>query len=239
MAPQPAPLMADLPAARIAALGQARADLFEVIAAFNAAGGHPVRDVLASGAWPFTRYYHYPPDDVDDVPAGYAWYYHAHEPGESRPWDEHGHFHCYAYPTLLADAEPLALPPQGDAARAAGIVHLLGLCCSDRGVPNRLFTINRWASNEWMYAADDLLPLVERFTLAEDLPFPLIGRWLSALLRVLSPQIGWLLHERDQVLGAARMRNPEGYSEDRSLDIVSTITFDLDAHLEAVGERTG
>ena len=66
-----------------------------------------------------------------------------------------------------------------------------------------------------------------------------MGRWLSALLRVLSPQIGWLLHERDQVLGAARTRNPEGYSEDRSLDIVSTITFDLDAHLEAVGERTG
>ena len=106
-------------------------------------------------------------------------------------------------------------------------------------MPNRLFTINRWASNEWMYAADDLLPLIERFTLAEDLPFPLIGRWLSAMLRVLSPQIGWLLHERDRVLAAARATDPEGYSEDRSLDIVSTVTFDLDAHLDALEQLTG
>ena len=229
-------LLAGLSAERIAALGQARADLFEVIAACNARGVHPVREVMASGAQPFTRYEHYPPDDVDDAPAGYAWYYHAHEPGDSRPWEEHGHFHCYAYPKLLAHAEPLASPPNGTPARDAAVSHLLGLCCSDRGVPNRIFTINRWASNEWLYPASDLLPLVERFALSDQLPHPRVSRWLSALVRLLSPQIGVLLRERDRVLGEARARDPAGYAEDRALDIVSTFTFDLDTHLEAVGE---
>lgn len=222
-----------LPEARIA-LGQARADLLDVIAAFKKGGGHPVRDVIASGPQPFEWYQHYPPGDVDDVPAGYAWYYHAHEPGETRSWDENGHFHCYAYPALLAGATPLALPPEGEPERDIGLVHLLGISCSDRGVPNRLFTLNRWATNERMYSADDLLPLIDRFTIAPELPFPLVGRWLSAMLRVLSPQVTWLMHERDRVLAEARARDPLGYSEDRALEVVSTIAFDLGAHLRTL-----
>ncbi len=217
-----------------AALIQARDDLYAVIAEFNASGGHPVCDVLASGVRPFTRYEHYPPDDVDDVPAGFAWYYHAHEPHANRPWEEHGHFHCHAYPAILAHATPVALPPADDPVREAGMVHLLGLSCSSKGVPNRLFTINRWASNEHMYAADDLLPLIDRFTIAGQLPFPRIGRWLSAMLRVLAPQINWLLHERDRVLAEARAIDPDGYTEDRALEILSMISFDLDAHLAAI-----
>lgn len=225
---------AALPDARVAALGQAREDLLDVLAAFRKSGGHPVRDVIASGPQPFTWYQHYPPGDVDDVPAGYAWYYHAHEPGETRSWHENGHFHCYAYPALLAGAPPLALPPEGDAEPEAGLVHLLGISCSDRGVPNRLFTLNRWATNERMYAANDLLPLIDRFVIAPELPFPLVGRWLSAMLRVLSPQVTWLLHERDRVLAEARARDPLGYSEDRALEVVSTIAFDIDAHLRSL-----
>ena len=238
MAPDAAQWLDGLPAAQIAALRQARADLFAVTAAYNALGAHPVREVLAAGPQPFTRYTHYPEGDVDDVPAGYAWYYHAHDPAESRPWEEHGHFHCWAYAKIMAPAEPLARPPEGDA-EGGGIVHLLGLCCSDRGAPNRLFTINRWASNEWMYPADDLAPVIDRFALDGDLPHPMVSRWLSALLRVLSPQIDWLLHERDRVLSEARARDPEGYSEDRSIDIASTVTFDLNAHLRAIGSLAG
>lgn len=229
-------LLSALPAARIDALQQARRDLLEVVAEFNRNGGHPVRDVIASGVQPFTRYKHYPPDDVDDVPAGYAWYYHAHEPSDLRQWEEHGHFHCYAYPSALAGCTPMALPPEGDPARESGMVHLLGLSCNKRGAPIRLFTINRWASNEWMYAADDLIPVVDRYVIAPDLPFPLVGRWLSAMLRVLSPQVTWLLHERDRVLAEARARDPLGYTEDRALEVVSTIAFDLDAQLNALAE---
>ena len=195
---------------------------------------HPVREVIASGPQPFTRYQHYPPEDVDDVTAGYAWYYHAHEPSEARGWEEHGHFHCYAYPALLAGATPLARPPEGDASHEAGMTHLLALCCSNRGVPNRLMTVNRWVTNEWMYPADDLIPLIERFVIAPHLPFPLVGRWLSAMFRVLSPQIMWLMHERDRVLASARERDPLGYTEDRTLEVLSSISFDLDAHLLSI-----
>jgi hypothetical protein len=233
--PDQVTLQALAPEAR-PAMVQARLELLDVIALFNRSGGHPVRDVIAAGPQPFTWYQHYPPGDIDDVPAGYAWYYHAHEPSEQRPWSEHGHFHCYAYPALLAGATPLVLPPHGDADTEAGLVHLLGLSCSDRGVPNRLFTINRWASNEPLYAATDLLPLISRFTIAPDLPFPLVGRWLSAMLRVLTPHVTWLMQERDRVFAEARTRDPLGYSEDRSLDVVSTITFDLDAHLKTLAD---
>ncbi len=226
--------IARLPRQRLATLGEARCELFEVVASFNAAGLLSVRDVLASGIRPFTRYEHYPPEDVDDVPAGYAWYYHAHEPGESRQWQEHGHFHFHAYPAILAHAMPIALPREGDPVRNAGMVHLLGLNCSHKGVPNRLFTVNRWASNEHMYAASNLIPVIAGFRIADDLPFPQVSRWLSALLRVLAPQIEWLMCERDKVLGEVRAQNPGTYTEDRSLEILSTIDFDLDEHVAEI-----
>lgn len=213
---------------RLARMRRAQRELSVAIRAFRRTGGHPVRDVLGGAPAPFTRYAHYPTDDVDDVPRGYAWYYHAHEPGPSRPWDEHGHFHLYCYPKLFeGKATPRALPRQGDAARDSGITHLFGLCLSEQGAPVRLFTINRWASNEHMYAAPDLLPVIDRFSLGRETPHPLVSRWLGAMVRLLHPQIGWLMHERDRVLGERRKIDPEGYSEDRTLDVVSTLAFDL------------
>lgn len=222
---------------RLARMRRAQRELGVTIRAFRRAGGHPVRDAQGGGPAPFERYAHYPTDDVDDVPRGYAWYYHAHEPGPSRPWDEHGHFHLYVYPHLFAGkAAPVALPKQGDAARDAGIVHLFGLCLSEQGAPVRLFTINRWASNEHMYAAPDLLAAIDRFALGRETPYPLVSRWLGAMVRLLQPQISWLLHERDRVLGEARKADPEGYSEDRSLDVVSTLEFDLGEVHAALGQ---
>ncbi len=231
MAPAAAMAIVDLgllPPRRQARIRRAQQDLFAAIRAFRRAGSHQVREALSGGPAPFERYAHYPTDDVDDVPRGYAWFYHAHAPGESRPWDEHGHFHLYAYPRLLAGrCTPLALPTAGDPAREAGIVHLFGLCMSAAGAPVRLFTINRWASNEHMYAAADLLPVIDRFSLSGDLPYPRVGRWLSGMTRMLQPQLSWLLGERDRVLAERRAVDPEGYTEDRSLDVVSTLAFDL------------
>lgn len=223
-----------LPRRRLAAMRQAARELFEVLDAFAREGRHPVRDILSASSDRFTRWSRYPPGDVDDLETGCAWYYHAHDPCEARPWEEHGHFHCYIYTELLPrSAQPIALPPNPDLEKG-GLVHLVALSLARSGVPVRLFTINRWASDEWMYAGRDVVPFVDRFTLGGDTPFALTSRWLSATLRVLQPQIAWLLYERDRVLGEHRRVDPEGFSENQSIDVTSTVTFELDAHLAAL-----
>jgi hypothetical protein len=206
---------------------RAALDLVDILEAFAAAGGHPVRDLLAAAP---DALLHYPAGDVQDSTTGSIWYYHAHE----RDWDEHGHFHCFLYTELVRrGARPIALPEQPDFENG-GLVHLVGVCFDVSGVPTRLFTINRWASGEWMYPARDVIPLIDRFKFGSGTPFPLTGRLLSATLRVLHPQVTWALRERDRVLDERRKLDPAGFSENSSIEVTSELTFNLDDHLAAL-----
>jgi hypothetical protein len=101
-------------------------------------------------------------------------------------------------------------------------------------VPVRLFAPNRWVTGEWLYGARDVVPLVERFAIRAAQPCELTSRWLSALLRLLYPQIAWLVHERDRVLAARRAREPHGFSERNSIEIAASIRIDLDDHLDTL-----
>jgi Domain of unknown function (DUF6969) len=209
-------------------------EFFSVLDEFSREGRHPVRDILAATQEPFTRWSHYPPGDVEDPKTGCAWYYHAHDPSEMRPWEEHGHFHCFLFTELIApNAKPIALPANVDFDKG-GLVHLVGLSFDASGVPNRLFTINRWASNEWMYPAKNIVPLIDRFQFESESPFALTSRWLSAALRLLHPQLVWALRERDKLLTERCHADPEGFSEDPSVDVTSLVAFDIDDHLEAL-----
>ena len=194
-------------------------------------GRHPVKDVLAASPDTFTEGCRYPPPDgVQDAATGSGWYYHAH----ARPWEEHGHFHCFRDAEhVRPGATPIALPDEPDLEKN-GVVQLAALCCRCNGLPMRLFTINQWASGEWMYPASDVAPLVEGFRLGGDTALPLTSRWLSAMLGVCQPQIAWLLHERDRVLAERRKIDPTGFAKDRSIEITSAVSFDLDAHLAAL-----
>jgi len=210
---------------------RAARDLFEVLELMASEGRHPVKDVLAASPDSFTEGSRYPPPEgVQDAATGSAWYYHAHE----RPWDEHGHFHCFRYAELVRPgATPIALPDEPELEKN-GVVHLAALCVDANGLPMRLFTINQWASGEWMYPAREVAPLVEGFRLGGETALPLVSRWLSAMLGVCQPQIAWLLHERDRVLADRRALDPAGFAKDRSIEITSALTFDLDAHLAAL-----
>lgn len=228
-----------LPRRRLAAMRQSADDFFEALEWFSRTGRHPVRDILAASPDPYTRWSHYPPGDVEDPETGCAWYYHAHDPSETRPWEEHGHFHCFVFTELIApNAMPVALPADADFDKG-GLVHVAGLSFDASGLPNRLFTINRWASNEWMYPAKNILPLIGRFRFETESEFAPTSRWLSAALRLLYPQLAWALHERDRILAARRAADPEGFSEDPSIDVTSTIAFDLDQHLDALDRACG
>ncbi|MGE0564439.1 MAG: hypothetical protein AB7O50_07980 [Pseudolabrys sp.] len=230
--------LAPLPPERRAAMRVAADELMETLEAFTRAGRHPVRDVLAASSEAFTRWSHYPPGDVQDRGSGSLWFYHAHDESEARAFGEHGHFHCFSYTENLPQgAVPLALPANADHAKG-GLVHLAAISFDPNGAPLRLFATNRWVTDEWMYPAADVVPLLDRFTLNDDGDFALVSRWLSAVLRLFQPQIAWLLHERDRVLAERRARDPAGFSEDESLEVTSLIAFDLDRHIAAV-ERAG
>jgi hypothetical protein len=224
---------------RLLAMRKAADALFEVLEEIRAAGGHPVKDLLASNDEPFTRFVRYPADSAGEAEDLCSWYYHAHDPSETRPWEEHGHFHCFLYTEHMpARVKPLALPADADLA-AGGLIHLVGLSVARDGTPIRMFTLNRWASNEWLYPAAAIAPLVDRFVIARDRRFALTSRWLSAILRLLQPQIAYLLAEREKLLLRLRKIDPQGFSEDRSIDISSTVAFDLDVHIAALDAALG
>lgn len=227
-----------LPAARLAALRVAADGLFDALEEFTRTGRHPVRDVLASGDRPFTRWSHYPRGDVQDGGTGCLWFYHAHDESEARAFGEHGHFHCFSYTENLRDgATPLALPESPDFDKG-GLVHIAAISFDPSGAPLRLFTTNRWVTDEWMYPADDVIPLIDRFALHDDGEFALVSRWLSSALGLFQPQIVWLLRERDRVLAERRAVDEKNFAEDESLEVTSMVTFDLDRHIAAVGRAS-
>lgn len=216
------------------AIATAVAELFDILEQFQQQGQHPLLSVVQDGPQPFTQFAHYPEGDVDDSDTGYAWYYHAHAPSETRPWQEHGHFHCYAYTEIVpTGSTPVALPQQPDPV-AGGLIHLIALCVNDAGVPCRLFTINRWASDEWLYPAPLVASLANTFHLNNP-RHQLTSRWLSVMLRVLRPYIEWLLQERDRKIFPHYPDLSLNRSEDAGLEITSTIEFALDDYLQTVG----
>jgi len=227
-----------LPCSRLLAMRQAERDLFDVLTSFAREGRHPVHDVVSKADGAYTTFTRYPEDGVGGGLDNSAWYYHAHDPADNRQWEENGHFHCFGFADRInAAASPLAAPPNVDSA-ARGSVHLVALCVKSDGVPDRLFTLNRWASDEWLYPAADVIPLLDEFLIANDARFNPASRWLSAMVRLLQPQIAWLLHERDRMLLEHKARVGDSFSEDATVELTSLISFDLDDHLAALDHAT-
>lgn len=211
-------------------------DMIAVLEECARSGRHVLVDVLEAGRDnPFTEWQHYPPGDVHDRKNGAIWFYHAHarEDGEARPWDEHGHFHMFVYTDRLgADAQPLALPRERDENRG-GLCHLAAVSFAVSGAPMKIFTTNRWVADEWMYSARDVIGLLDRFVVDVE-EYALTSRWLMAALKLYRPQIEWALEERDRVLGKARAMDPEGFAEDREIEVLSALDFDLGGQIDAI-----
>ncbi len=213
-------------------------DVLAVLEAVASRGSHVVTELI--GAGPFTIGEHYPPDDVYDHGSGAGFYYHAHHddpracPDGVRLLPEHGHFHLLMNRLAVpAGAKPLKRP--GRPIKDWGQCHLVALVMSDSGVPCRLFTLNQWPSQEWLYAAPVATDLLDRFQLTDPGLQTPVNRWVFAMAALFQPQIAYLLHERDRVLSS---RTPVGGAksiyQDRTLEIPSLIDIDLDRQIEAV-----
>ncbi len=220
---------------RLQAMQGAADEMIEVLQQAASEGKHILLDVLASaGGEPFTEWEHYPAGDVHDKKNGALWFYHAHSENEAaRPWSEHGHFHTFIYTEHLPDgAEPIALPDDPDFEKG-GLCHLVSISFDHAGTPVRVFTTNRWVTSEWMYPAETLIPLIDRFRI-EDGDYRLTSKWLMAAMGVFRPQIEQALLERDRVIGRMRQGDPEKFSEDKDVEVLSSFTFDLASQIDAI-----
>lgn len=179
----------------------------------------------------FVEYEHYPSGDVYDDESASQYYYHAHR-SES---GEHGHFHLFM---RAAGIHPHMKPVAGvsDADRPLGedaICHLIAISMSPEGLPCALFTTNRWVTGETFYAAEDVIGLLDRFSIDHVYPCLATNHFVSALVRLFRPQIEDLIHQRDQRIAAwSRDVGGGGVYEDIRLEVTSLMQIDVDMQLD-------
>ena len=221
--------------AEIAAMQAAADEMIGVLEEAAEQEKHILIDILnAANDEPFTEWEHYPPGDVQDRDNGALWFYHAHAKDDGdRPWDEHGHFHTFVYSEHVQDGvQPIALPSDPDYEKG-GLCHLIAISFDNNGAPVRVFTTNRWVAAEWLYPADEVIRLLDKFVV-ETKKFPLTTRWLMAAMKLFRPQIEWSLRERDAVLEQVRADDPEGFSENENYEVLSSFPFDLAGQIDAL-----
>lgn len=221
--------------AELQSMQSASDDMIAVLEEAAGEGKHILIDILnAKGDEPFTVWQHYPPGDVQDKKNGAVWFYHAHaEDDGDRPWDEHGHFHTFVYTEHVKEGlEPIALPPEPDF-KKGGLCHLIAISFDKAGTPVRVFTTNRWVADEWLYPAEEVIRLIDKFVLETE-KFPLTTRWLMAAMKLFRPQIEWSLRERDAALEQIKENDPDGFAENQDYEVLSSFPFDLAGQIDAV-----
>jgi len=170
------------------------------------------------GDAPIEPWEHYPEDDCRDPNSGAMFYYHAHHPNE---WarDEHGHFHLFVRPSAEGD-----------------FTHVMALSMTPYGVPNGLFATNGWVTDEVMLPADQVLQLMdERWEITRARPSWLVVQWISALLKIVRPQLEELLQRRDNAIGwTGDGLSSTGILDDDQTHILSELPLNLIDMLEAV-----
>jgi hypothetical protein len=224
-----------------------------------AARGSDIAREAVAGAASIDEWRHYPEDDAYDPQSHAQYFFHRHPdtPAHETPGGagEHGHFHLFlrpegmplgVTPLLLPEAAIANLPSRPQAAptkRGARdeVSHLVAIAIDRRGEPTRLFTTNRWVTGETWYRAEDVIRMLDRFSLDAAEPASALNRWIGAMVRLYQPEIAMLLRKRDEaVMDPRRRRRRIDVFEDPKLEITSSLAIDLDARLAAVdrlGER--
>jgi hypothetical protein len=216
----------------------------------SARSSNIVREALGGGGR-VEDWRHYPDSDAYDPISHAQYFYHHHSAGHEPA--EQGHFHLFLraegmpagmQPLLLPEAAiaNLPTPPQAAPSKRGGrdeVSHLIAIAVNAAGEPVRLFTTNRWVTGETWYRADDVVRMLDCFTLDAAEPDSLVNAWLAALVRLYQPEIAMLLRHRDDtVMDPRRRRRRIDVFEDPKLEITSSLAIDLDQRLAAV-DRLG
>ena len=241
----PAQFSREIEVGRTAAarMREAAAIVVDCRAAFAARPGGVLGALVADGA-SLVEWRHYPAGEVYDPHSHAQYFYHAH-PAALRIAGEHGHFHTFLRAEgMPAGSTPLVLPetalaelpapPQAAPLRHGlreEVSHLVAVALDERGEPVRLFTTNRWVTGETWYRADDVIGMLDRFTLGDGAGPVQVNRWLAALVRLFRPQVEALLRLRDRAVMDWRRRRRSNVFEDTRLEVVSSLDIDLAAQL--------
>ncbi len=217
----------------LARMTQAGVEAAECVRVLSKSGGNLVGEVLR-GNGEFVEWSHYPPDDVYDAETHAQFYFHAHPP-EARDRPDYGHFHTFLRPRGMPEGvAPAPVPdvvqPDGD---NAALSHLIGISMTREGLPERLFTTNRWVTGETWYAADDVILMLDNFVI--DLAYPSwpLNRWITAMIALYRPQIEILLQARDRRVVEWQAEHPaENVYEDRRLEITSSLDISMQSQIE-------
>ncbi|MGQ0685492.1 DUF6969 family protein [Bradyrhizobium sp.] len=215
-------------------MADAAIDVVDCLRDLNESGSNLVMEALR-GSDGFTEWAHYPSNEVHD-PGSHAHYYlHAHSP-DDRDRSDYAHFHTFIGPKgIPSGIRPAATNRQGprQAVGDEGMTHLIAISMTPTGMPERLFTTNRWVTAETWYRAPDVIAMLDGFVVNVEHPSHILNRWLTAMFVLFRPQIECLLLERDRVIERWRILHPEeDVFEDRRLDIASSIDISLHQHIE-------
>lgn len=198
-------------------------------------GSNLVAEVL--GTHEFIEWDHYPPDDVRDPERHAQYYFHAH-PASNKRESDYGHFHTF----LRANGMPEGVAPAPVPANTAKefpeepICHLIAISMTREGLPDRLFTTNRWVAGDTWYAAPDVIKMLDRFAVDLSRPSWPLNRWLTAMLVLFRPQIEQLLYERDTRIAAWQAKHPDvEVYEDRRLEITSARKISIEDQIRSLG----
>ncbi len=234
-------MMTSLGRPRLQGMLAAGIEVLRIQEALAARRGNLVAELLR-GQGEFYEQEHYPAGDVFDPESGAQYYYHAHR-GDAR---EHGHFHVFMRPHHLPERfEParrgkpgIALPcgPTGDAALA----HIIAVGMDNYGQPVRLFTVNRWVTDETWFAARDVIAMLDRFQVGHSYPSAEVNGWLTSLLRLFEPEIAELIRRRDAAVEARARANPRANAlEDRSLEITASLDISVERRVRQLRRQLG
>lgn len=225
--------VANIPDEQLLEMRDAALEVVDCIRVLAKSGGNLVGEVLRDNG-EFTEWNHYPPDDIFDPESHAQFYFHAHPPAE-RERPDYGHFHTF----LRKEGMPKGIKPARLAKHEANskdtdsLCHLIAISMTQEGLPERLFTTNRWVTAETWYKAKDAIAALERFQV--DLAYPSwpLNRWISAMMTLYRPQIEQLLIERDTAIDNWRDTHPkENIFEDRALEVTSELDISLFDHIE-------
>jgi len=222
----------ELPAARLARMAEAGQRLIAT-ARILAKTGDSVVDEVTRDCGPLHPYAHYPEGDVVDRESGAQFFYHLHPVPPLAAGSAgaetalNGHFHCFI--PAPGGGETSGLPRLR---RGSGMAHLVAVEVDRHSLPVRLFTTNRWVTDETWVEARAAARLADRFVVELARPSLSAAIWISSLVRLFQPQIAALLAARDAAVAAlARARPGSDPYEDRSLEVPSAMAVSVEAQM--------
>lgn len=217
---------------QLVAMADAGARVLECYRVLGRAGMNIVGEVLR-GQGEFIEFEHYPSDDVFDTESHSQYYYHAHRSEAG----EHGHFHTFLrQPGMPEGMAPVPYDgeepwPQGKNA----LSHLIGISMDAYGFPVGLFATNRWVTGEAWYRAEDVVAMLDKFSIGHAWPSWPVNIWISSMLVLFRPQIEALLYLRDQTLWSWLETYPGiDVFEDRDLELTGYAPISLEQQIRAV-----